>query len=667
MITDCLSAAGIRSVVWIDDHFGNPTRDDLAAAIRARLRALRKAGKSTPTVGVFAAINLRESDVEIEDAADDVIESLSDSELATAERTLAEADRSFELHTALQPDLTSEQFADLEKAFGAGLRTFGSREWTSVGMGEFRAASDETLFLIDREFTREGGGISGDDLLKDVAQTTDAFCIMLTHTCNEGQEDQRRLELADSKKLDAFRFSVVSKQQSGDPENIDWRFSRAIYAVMTHRFTGEIAHGISDAIQITAKSTEVELARQSVFDLDQALFANSNREGAPEFDVVLRVFRIQQRQAMSATLRAPTLQKRLRSARRFRQATVELRRQWPQSVADMSAFREWRRHEVLEDGSPLNELHVPLACGDVFESLEEPVRRYIFLAQPCDLMVREDGERRNEIGLLARVLEADVMAAASASGGRFYDIKGVFGADKMWRVDFQKITIADTSVMDLAVFNADGVLRLTRDHPQPLIALPAGWQLRFEKIKRRIFAKAGQPNSLPFGMGSNIHSLKPKSEADLITYPLRRAGRLDTSIATAILAAWASFQTRAALEHDFAKPPPTIADIRTRAYFISEAKRNAGVLLDPVADWYPSRARTQYIGRLLFARHLKGAARSRRPSSRKSEIGRSEGKRALSLFSPAGRGAKKGGMRNVECGMWNRRLRRQKLCSILRR
>jgi hypothetical protein len=587
MITECLSAAGITTVVWIDDFFANASRDELAAAVRAHLKSFKTAGRTRSSDAVFGQIELTKTSTEIDDAADEIIDGLSDLQLAEAERQLVQLGGSARLRDAPEPDLTPEEFAELQKAFGPGLRTFSLGEWTSGGVIEFQSAGEETLFLVDKEFGREGGGMSGDQVLKDlVTGNPKAFCIMLTHTCKEGDQEQRRVAIAQAESLDAFRFSVVSKQQSGDTHDVDGRFSRAIYAVMTHRFTGEIAHAISDTIRTSAQSAAGELAKQSVFDLDQALFENSNREGVPEFDVVLRIFHIQERQAMNQTLSEPELQNRLRAARGFRQATSELRKQWPQSVADMSTFREWRRHEVLEDGSPLNQLHAPLACGDVFESQTYPARRYIFLAQPCDLMVREDGKRRNEVGLLAQVLEADIMVASSAAGGRYYDIKGVFGADKMWRVDFQKITVTDTSVMDLAVFNPDGALRLTRDHPQPLIAFPAGWQTRFEKIKRKLFPKAGEIKPLSFGMGANIHALAPTMGPDAIVYPLRRTGRLESSTATAILAAWASFQTRAALEHDFAKPPPTIDDIRKRAYFISEAKRNAGIVFDPVADWY---------------------------------------------------------------------------------
>lgn len=588
MITECLSAAGIKTVVWIDDFFAHASRDELAEAIRAHLRRFKKSARSVGN-GSFAGIDLQKSEDEIDDLADEIIDPLSDVELAEAERDLAGSSGPIDRRAEPEPDLSPEDFAELQRAFGSGLRTFSLGEWTSSGVTEFQSAAEETLFLVDKEFGREGAGMSGNDVLKDLVTRTKAFCIMLTHTCTEGEQDERRVDIARTQGLDAFRFSVVSKQQSGDAHDVDSRFSRAIYAVMTHRFTGEIANAVCSTIRESASSTSMELARQSVFDLDQALFKNSNTEGLPEFDVVLRVFRIQQKQAITDTLRNPELQGRIRAARHFRQATADVRKRWPQPVADMSKFREWRRHEVLEEGSPLNELHAPLACGDVFESQTQPSRRYIFLAQPCDLTVRPDGERRNEVGLLAQVSEADLLTSASPSAGRYYDIKGVFGSDKMWRVDFQKITVVDTSVVDLAVFNSDGAVRLTRDHPQPLIALPEGWQTRFEKIKRRVFPKPTKTIELSIGMGKNVDALKATISTDAVTYPLGRTGRLETSTATAILAAWASFQTRAALEHDFAKPPPTIEEIRKRAHLIWERKQRAGIPSDNNENWFEAK------------------------------------------------------------------------------
>lgn len=555
MITECLSAAGIKTIVWIDDFFATASREELTSAIQAHLKDLKASQRPNLVDSTLGSIDLTKSKAEVEDAVDDVMEGLTELELAEAERRLAEVSGSSRLPGTPEPDLSPAEFSELQKALGGGLRTFSLGQWTSAGATEFQFAAEDTLFLIDREFRREPSGLTGVDVLKDLVARTKAFCVMLTHTCTEDSQDERRVEIAQSENLDACSFSLLSKQQNRELEDIDSRFSRAIYAAMTHRFTGEIARTISDTITTSARITATELSKQSVFDLDQALFENSNREGVPEFDVVLRIFRVQERQAVNKALTESGLQRRLQIARRFRQSTLDLRRRWVQPKADMSAFREWRMHEVFEDGAGLNQMHAPLACGDVFESEAAPPRRYIFLAQPCDVMVREDGTRRNSVGLLVQVTEANPSEVKTAAlPSRYYDIRGVFGADRMWRIDFQKVTVVNTSVIELSVFNSDGRMALKRDHPDPTIILPQGWQRRFERAKRRCFPQPEKFFLDSVGMGANVGLLSGRGHEDLVEYPLQRTGRLEPNTAMAILASWATFQTRVALEHDFAEP-----------------------------------------------------------------------------------------------------------------
>ena len=552
MIRDCLSAAGITQVVWIDDFFAAPSRDSSADAIHKHAERLKQ--QNTPSIDLpgFGRVDLTKPKNEIDDAIDELIENLSDQQVVGAEKALAALGGAITLDTAPQPDLTPEDFQNLRTAFGNTLRTFSLGSWTSSGAAEFASAGEDVLFLVDKEFNREPAAIDGARLLADIIGTTKAFCVMLTHTCPEAGQDDVQTGISASHKLPKQRFAVLSKQQGSGITGVEPRFARAFYTVMTHRFTAEIASTISTAIAKSAESTTAELAKQSVFDLDRALFENSNREGVQEFDVVSRIFNIQQRYAIKQTLQQPDLQKQLRAARALRQKTGNLRAQWPHAHPDMSAFRDWRKREIFEDGAGLNALHSPLACGDVFET-EGDKSRYVLLAQPCDLVVRHGGSRRTEVALLVLVSEPrDTDREDSESAHRFFHVKGVFGPDGNWRVDFQNHFVVDLLVLDLTVFNPDGAVQLRRNHPDPEILLSAGWQRRLNRAKARIFTEGTPPARSLIGLGRRSNDLEATGDADLVRYPIRRIGRLETATARAILAAWATFNTRAALEHDFA-------------------------------------------------------------------------------------------------------------------
>ena len=559
-IAECLSAAGITKVVWIDDSFATPSRDESADVIYKCAAKLKVEGQLKIDFFTFGDVDLAQSKGEIEDAIDEITETMSDTDLAQTAQRLAVHCGVTNVEPQPQQDLSREDFIALREAFGAGLRTFSLGTWTSTGAQEFSSATEDTLFVIDKEFIREPGGIDGTKLLVDILgqkQTQAPFCIMLTHTCNEAEQERSRVEIATAKNLLPHRFCVLSKQQSTELA-IDPRFARAIRTVMMHKFNGEIAYTICRTIQNSAGETAKALTKQSISDLEHVFFENSIEEGVLEYDVVLRVFDIEQRYGLNHALQDDGLQKQLRAARRFRTQTASLSSGTTQT--DMSFFRDLRRREVFLDGAGLNKLHAPLSCGDVFETDTSPAKRYLFLAQPCDLMVRENGKRRAEVGLLVVVNEVPAEhAQSSLSAYRFFDINGVFGNDRNWQIDFQNLFVVDLSILDFSVLNSDGRVQLHRTQPEPSIVLTAGWSRVLKRAKCRIFPKDAPALSPKIGVGKHTHGLDGLVEDDLLRYPLRRIGRLESNVAIAILAAWATFQTRAALEHDFAQTKPIIS------------------------------------------------------------------------------------------------------------
>lgn len=549
LTSQCLAAAGFTKIVWIDDYFASPSREELALAIQKHLEILRQQKHPKIEFAPFAAIDLTKSKTEVEDACEDIIDGMSDNQLLTAAEQLGTLAGSPKSDAPQPDDLLPQEFEALKTALGTGLRTFSMTKWTSSGALEFSAAGEDTLFLIDKEFNRELGGIDGTKLLADLVKQS--FCILLTHTCTVDEQEQRRVAIATSEKLPAHRFCILSKQQSRNLE-MDRRFAVAIRAAMTHKFCGEIADVISKRIQRSAAETAQALTKQAFADLEQALFENSHSEGVLEYDVMVRVFHIEQRHALNELLQDDTIQNQLRASRNFREKIVPLN--IPSVEADMTFFRNLRQREVFFEGAGLNKLHAALACGDVFDA--DGGKRYLLLAQPCDLMVRKNGERRAEVCLLVSIGDLpEISGARPFPDYRFYELKGVFGNDKKLVIDFTKLFVADLSVLDFAVFNPDGRVQLHRNQPVPSTVLTAGWSQRMARAKCRIFPK-GKVSEKPLGMGKQAARFAGVVEGDLLRYPLQRIGRFESATATAILAAWATFQTRAALDHDFAQTEP---------------------------------------------------------------------------------------------------------------
>lgn len=556
MIKECITAAGITRVVWIDDYFAAPSREKLVELISETLFKLKEARYDNAPG--FPEISLDQSQSSIATAVEDMLETKNDSEVAALFSGIKDIIADAESKPETQDDLSKEEFAALKKAFGSVLVTQSLQQWTSKGAETYSKAAEETLFLIDKEFTRESASYDGSELIADLVQRGEAFCILLTHRCSNAEEEElRRKEICDERKVAFHKFAVLSKRSGDLSEAVHKRFARAFSAVMMHRFTGDLAFTIAGALTKAVEDTATRLSKLSVYDLDRAVFVNSSREGVLEFDVLVRIFNSVERGALNKALCATGLQKSLKRIRGFAKTTRNFKANKP-TVEPLKEFRQWRQNEVFESGSALNWMHAPLVCGDVFEIQGGRKQRFVLLGQACDLMIRtKRGERRASLGFLIEIktLKTDALE----NGGKFpsvstFDLDGVFGAEDVWRVDFRSKVIADLNVLDLAVFNNDGKLTLSKPHPEPDIALSEGWERRFVAIKKVFSSDTGRPRKLPLCVGTFSDTLKPTIRRGELSYPMARSGRLEGNTATAILAAWATFETRAALQHDFAAP-----------------------------------------------------------------------------------------------------------------
>jgi hypothetical protein len=74
-----------------------------------------------------------------------------------------------------------------------------------------------------------------------------------------------------------------------------------------------------------------------------------------------------------------------------------------------------RRLEWFDDGDEINQQHLPLELGDIFEIASKPNKLFILVAPPCDLMMRQDGKRHHTVenGLLLEATPVEVSKRAT--------------------------------------------------------------------------------------------------------------------------------------------------------------------------------------------------------------------------------------------------------------
>ena len=134
------------------------------------------------------------------------------------------------------------------------------------------------------------------------------------------------------------------------------------------------------------------------------IYENSLKEGALNWMCFARILLLQQRVAtQKGYFTDKQLMPELVRLRVLRSMT-ELAKE--QDKAPLQGkLQQWKKEEVFDLAEIVNKLHSPLSCGDIFE-LVGTGKKFVLLAQPCDLMTRGDnGMRRAKEGIFVVLQE----------------------------------------------------------------------------------------------------------------------------------------------------------------------------------------------------------------------------------------------------------------------
>jgi hypothetical protein len=171
--------------------------------------------------------------------------------------------------------------------------------------------------------------------------------------------------------------------------------------------------------------------------------------------------------------------------------------------------------------------------------------------------VNKEGERNTATAIFAPVTPIPAgTLVSSRSPYRYFDVTGILEKGAAWRIDFSKTWQINLDVVDLTVFNSDGIASLRKDQELPDALFATGWENKLESARNWFPLNPRKEPVLPIvgiGVGSTALKIKVKGGDVSFAFPLQRIGRFESEVGTAILAAWSIFQTRAAFDHDFAR------------------------------------------------------------------------------------------------------------------
>ncbi|ESX97698.1 hypothetical protein X755_18505 [Mesorhizobium sp. LNJC405B00] len=436
-----------------------------------------------------------------------------------------------------------------------------------------------TLFLFDQELEVDDvnlGFAKGSDIIRDMAEKeksgfgTRWFCGMLTHTVAMGEEVASWRRLEKEERIDLRFFMPIAKATLDDAP----AFYAAVYRTLINTYCETMKSLASSAFATALKDALERFYDLDPLDFEHMVVKSSEVEGVSELDTLIRLYGIIQKDQVKVHILQQAAVGDFSLAARTVKEIADISRELSTSAQERLHKLRWE--ELYESEQLINGYNDPLRNGDIFEVGEgEGMKLWVLIAQPCDLMVRSNGERVREenfkVAVLAplrtRPLGSETVPKDSLSFSLdHYDHNGAQPAV----VQLADATPANLHVLDLAVLNKDGRCQLSAA-PDPALSLPSkAWENRdgklrihFSKITRQIedartahkdvVATLLAAAVIPRGSPKKAFAKYGSYDNGGFAYPLRRCGRIRDPLAASLLTAYSRFLARDAYEHDYSK------------------------------------------------------------------------------------------------------------------
>lgn len=485
-------------------------------------------------------------------------------------------------------DMLGELLADrLEKLSRAA---WTARQEEILGTGK------PVLVLFDRDFSPEGGGATeGEDLIREVQQRSldkPVWTGLLTHTVRPEDEHETYLNLG-AEGIDLQRMVVISKARV-TREEFPAHLRLTLLARVLHRLVTRVAEKLTETYQAAVEETKEVLP----VELESMVFGASEVEGVWPPETLLLLFGLIQRDVARVKIWDD---EKVRDLTEKVQCLGAVRAGLP--VADRAASADAEREDGADEGQArpaprfyqqkqiyadtgmVNKQHLPIECGDVFCSTKAPSKRWVVIAQPCDLALRSDG-RRGEfetthvvLAPIKKLKDKDKLQEGDFKLPYFED-NGQPVVAQLNRARFQRLWL-----LDLAVFDAEGRARLDASQMDPPAQLLGGWRLRYVQLRQTAeeILTLTRRNDQELAAGLQ---LDPPTEAETIeelstetrraivtdhTEPpftttlepaasvldagCQRIRRLTDEYARALLTRWGAHLSRPVLPYDFTRQP----------------------------------------------------------------------------------------------------------------
>lgn len=451
------------------------------------------------------------------------------------------------------------------------VETYSPENWEKEKEGFFsrsiKGPSDRVLCLFDMELKQ--GKKDGLNYLietlgseKYFAQTS---CAVFSHWIAIGEEFENKKKWCATYSIPpgiAAKFYPVSKFSFY--QQPIWGFIEGIKNVFIVEEVEKLKEQSLKIISAAHETVIKELNEITPETYNHIIQQTSKKEGIWEMNTLFRISNIIQDDALKRSISSQEKRERFNSListiRSFDDIYVGCEQlRWSRQA------KELRYKEIFDAGEIINQLHYPLANGDIFQLGK---KQYILLAQPCNISIRTHGNRGNGFSIVPMV---EIVTEAPKNAHLYVKVE----SNDMY-IKFSSNFFLHLDVLDLAVFNSEGICKLDMKRESPnndLLHYPL--QLRFRKLHGHYFNCKNkisdlesiliQTHKLPQfkSLLKPIITLDPgikgfpdqpyNKENDEFNFEIRRVMRLKEPYSTDALQKFMLYLSRNGFDYDFTK------------------------------------------------------------------------------------------------------------------
>jgi hypothetical protein len=582
-IKEALSCLGSTRVIWIDDHF-NDTGLLLGRMLAENIEITRTC--NIPELAeAIAAFEYSE-----ETGTQNIVEALSG--LTTTRRNEIKT-AFFRREDAVEAAPDRELTVDEVTRACELLAISASDQWPFDGyeskVQTLVEKGDAAIsYMVD---LKDSNGNADDQrglaVIKFLhAQGSKGTAFILTHEATIPDEAEKEAEL--TRKLQTEGTSnvpicVISKQRlsdsGGEVQDVAEALRIAIKRAGIRRSVFEVLLQARTAVHKSFDEAMSSLNSVPPEQLERYAVNQAYKEGVSEMHVIERALTAHMSQSIRTLFgTAPEV---LAAAQRLRDLrAIPLKGDVGQADSRLAKFR---MAEVWESRHLINTSFAQLACGDVFEvsTGSQPAKRFILLAAPCDIALRNNGKRSIDTGTFAPLkTKSDPHKSDNEKEYTLpFEIDG-----QRWVCDLRDTAPVRLAILDLASFREDGLVRVDKGQQQPAGLMPGQDKIYedrtkvFSAIVMMVEADNGSSRAvdtyrddlqLAFAAPEAFKSVnRGKFEAVKagkgggitapagISWSLRRSGRVRMPYAAAILDRYVGIISRQAFDIDYMKIEP---------------------------------------------------------------------------------------------------------------